>query len=498
MKRLLVLLAVVLLLLTACHASTPASQPAPPALADVGWDDRSLFREGLVKAERPTLDRLPGASVYHIDVRIPENCRLLRGHEEVRYTNQENVPLQEVYFRLYPNLLGGGTSVSAIRADGQDITPTYESAGSAMRVPLPKALQPGERTVIGMDFTVQVPQEMSGNYGLFCYSDGVLALNEFYPVIPAYDDEGWNLEVPPKNGDLTYLDASFYLVRVTAPAALTVVASGVEVDRALKGDEQVLTFAAGPARDFYIVASDRYTVISKKVGQTTVNSYAFPERADGARLALQYAADALRSYDARLGVYPYTEFDVVNTPMWALGMEYPGLVAIGLKLYEPDAEVNGVPVRFMLQPTVAHEVAHQWFYNMVGNDQVDEPWLDEALAQYVTELYLADTGDQNAAQGFRDSWYGRWDRVDRADIPIGMSTGSYEGKEYGAIIYGRGPIFVETLAKKMGQMAFDDFLRDYYASHKWGFGTTDEFKQLAERHCQCDLTPLFKEWVYEK
>ena len=220
------------------------------------------------------------------------------------------------------------------------------------------------------------------------------------------------------------------------------------------------------------------------------------EQEDGAKSALEHAVGALKVYNDRFGVYPYTEFDVVNTPMWALGMEYPGLVAIGLKLYEPDAEVNGVPVRFMLQPTVAHEVAHQWFYNVVGNDQVDEPWLDEAVVQYATELCLIDTGEQGTAQGFRDSWYGRWDRVDRADIPIGKSTGSYEGKEYGAIIYGRGPIFVETLAKKMGQTAFDDFLRDYYESHKWGIGTTDEFKQLAERHCQCDLTPLFKEWVY--
>jgi len=118
--------------------------------------------------------------------------------------------------------------------------------------------------------------------------------------------------------------------------------------------------------------------------------------------------------------------------------------------------------------------------------------------QYATGLYLADIGGEEVAEGYRDSWYGRWDRVDRADIPIGMPTGAYEGKEYGAIVYGRGPIFVAALAEKMGQATFDEFLRGYYESHKWGIGTADGFRQLAERHCQCDLTTLFEEWVYEK
>jgi aminopeptidase N len=49
----------------------------------------------------------------------------------------------------------------------------------------------------------------------------------------------------------------------------------------------------------------------------------------------------------------------------------------------------------------------------------------------------------------------------------------------------------------MGQEKFDGFLRDYYESHQWGIGTGEAFKQLAERHCQCDLAPLFEEWVYE-
>ena len=105
---------------------------------------------------------------------------------------------------------------------------------------------------------------------------------------------------------------------------------------------------------------------------------------------------------------------------------------------------------------------------------------------------------QSAAQGYIGSWEDRWERVDRADIPIGLPAEDYEGREYGAIVYGRGPLFVAALAEKMGQEAFDQFLRDYYETHKWQIATTESLKQLAENHCQCNLTDLFEEWVYEK
>jgi aminopeptidase N len=497
---------IVLILAAGCVAAKPTATPVPSPISmptvphpfDTSWDDRTIFRPGLIEAEQGVLDRLPGASVYHIDFQISDDFLLLEGHEEVRYTNQEDEPLDEVYFRLFPNIAGGAATVAEVEVDGRDVEPAYEFQDSALRLPLPTVLQPGDQVIIQMNFEVEVAQEMAGNYGLFGYFDDVLVLDEFYPVIPVYDDEGWNVEVPARHGDVTYYDASFYLVRVTAPADLTVVASGTQVASEHETGSEILTFAAGPARDFYLAASEDYTVISETVGETMVNSYAFAERADGAKQVLQFATDALKSYNQRFGVYPYTEFDVVSTPMQALGMEYPGIVGIALALYEPNKEVGGLPSSVMLESTVAHEVAHEWFYNTVGNDQIDEPWLDEAIVQYLTGLYYVDSHGESAARDYRSSWNSRWKSVDRADIPIGMSTGDYAGNEYGAIVYGRGPLFVAALAEKMGQEVFDEFLRDYYQSHKWGIGTGDAFKQLAEQHCQCDLTALFEEWVYEK
>jgi hypothetical protein len=479
---------------TEVEGDTPVATVAPTLLG-VAWDDRSPFRKGLIASEQVVLSQLEGASIYHLDLVITDDLLCLNGEQEVRYTNQEAEPLNEVYFRLFPNLFGGSTQIDAVEVREQAVRPTFELDDSTMRVPLLPELQPGERVVVKISFSVLVPTEAVGNYGVFGFVDDILALAHFYPLIAVYDDEGWNLEIPPSHGDVVYADSSFYLVRVTAPATLVIVASGVEIGRQGTGDRQQITFAGGPMRDFYLAASAQYSLVREQVGQTIVNSYAPYDLFEQAQSTLDYAAKSLQLFSDWFGVYPFTEFDVVSTPTLALGIEYPGMTAIALRLYDPDQSLYP---SVYLESTVAHEVAHQWFYSTVGNDQLDEPWLDEALAQYATLLYWQDLYGPAGAEGFRSSLEQRWARVNNADIPIGMPASAYSGTEYGAIVYGRGPLFIEAMAETMGAETFKAFLRDYYETYMWGIATANGLKVLAESHCDCDLTRLFTDWVYER
>jgi pimeloyl-ACP methyl ester carboxylesterase len=473
----------------------PVSAVPAPTLFATAWDDRRMFRAGLVDEEAATLDGLPGASIYHMDLAISPDLLRVAGRLEVRYTNQEDVSLDTVYFHLFPNLLGGTIEVDSVTVNHQPSPYRLEVNDSILAVPLVGPLAPGQQAVIHMAFLVNVPSEGGSNYGVFAAIDGVLALAHFYPQIAVFDDEGWNTSLPSENADVTYADASFYLVKISAPAGQVVIASGIALEQLTEGDEQVLTVAAGPARDFYLVSSDRYTVYSRTVGQTTINSYGFPEFAERTEAALDYAAGAMVSFNNRLGTYPYTEFDIAPTPNLALGVEYPGVVVINARLYDPQEMFGDTPSGFYIESTVAHEVGHQYFYNTVGNDQPDEPWVDESLVQYMTYLYYLDTYGPGPAGQFRDSFFFRWDRVERAEIPIGLPAGAYVGTEYSAIVYGRGPLFFEALEAEMGADTFVAFLRDYYQQHKWGIASGDSLKALAEAHCNCDLNSLFAEWV---
>ncbi|MCJ7622836.1 MAG: M1 family metallopeptidase [Anaerolineaceae bacterium] len=468
------------------------------ALFGLAWDDRSIFAGGLIPEEQFILDELPGATMYRIDMQIPDDLLNIQGEEEVLYTNREDDTLDELYFRLFPNIEGGVAEVSNVTVDGEKVDISIESGDSALVVYLKDTLQPGEDVLVQLDFSLEIPREMGGNYGLFGYFDEVLVLDLFYPVIPVYDENGWYKDVPPHDGDISYFDASFYMVRVTAVEDLVLVASGVEVAREKDGDRQVVTYAAGPARDFYIAASEHFVSISEPMGDTIVNCYTFEEHREGQEIALSVALGAFSVYGERLGLYEYTEFDVISTPMLALGIEYPGATGITLDAFDPQAEIAGLPSQVILESTVAHEVGHHYFYNAVGNDQVREAWLDEAVVQYITALYYLDSYGESAYQSLRSSWLGRWDRVDRVEDPIGLHNSDYEEGHYSPIVYGRGPLFIETLASEMGQETFDAFLREYYQSHTWRIGTTEDFKNLAEEFCACDLTGLFEEWVYPK
>jgi aminopeptidase N len=165
------------------------------------------------------------------------------------------------------------------------------------------------------------------------------------------------------------------------------------------------------------------------------------------------------------------------------------------RIYDPDEAFGNTPSGFYLEGTTVHEVAHQWWYSIIGNDQPNAPWIDESLTQYSTYLYFVDQYGESGAEGYRESFVTRWNVLEQADIPIGMPAGNYEGSEYSAIVYGRGPLFFEALSDTMGESTFNEFIMDYYNTYQWGIVTGSELKSLAEQHCDCDLTPLFQEWV---
>jgi dienelactone hydrolase len=490
------------------QSATAGDLPAS-TLFESDWDDRSPYRDGLISSEVVVLDQTPGASVYHMDLTISPDLQSVSGQQQVRYTNQEEVDLQEVYFHLFPNLLGGEAAISNVTLNGNPVEPEFvfntvladvssgatKQAATVMGVPLDTPLAPGEQVVIGMDYEITVPAEGGSNYGVFAAIDDVLALAHFYPQIAVYDEDGWHIDLPPANADVTFADVAYYQVRVTAPAEQVLVASGVELDKQEAGDQQIVEFAAGPVRDYYIASSDGYTVISDMIGETTVNSYAFPEFAEQNEGVLGVTVTALESFGNRFGDYPFTEFEIAPTPNLALGVEYPGVVVIRSALYDTGANLGGNAASFYTESATAHEVGHQWFYSVVGNDQLNDPWLDESLTQYATYLYHLDAYGPRAAESFSSSFAGRWDRVGQEDIVIGLPAGEYEGSEYSGIVYGRGPLFFIELAEEMGEDTFNAFLRDYYQQNKWGIATGPELKSLAEKHCACDLSGLFAEWV---
>ena len=179
------------------------------------------------------LEKLHQASVYTIDMEIvlDEDVIRVEGSEEVVYTNQESVPLETIYFRLIPNVGGDYLAVSDVQIDGNSVEPSLEFSSTALWLDLQEPLAPGESTILTMRFDAVVPSEMGGNYGLYVYLDDILALDAFFPIIPVYNDEGWNVEEPPRNADMIFTDAAFFSITVDAPTEFVLAAGGKETER---------------------------------------------------------------------------------------------------------------------------------------------------------------------------------------------------------------------------------------------------------------------------
>ena len=470
---------------------TPTPVPPPAVEAgeapfNIAWEDRSLFRNNLTSAYQGVLDGLPGASIYHLAISISDPPTHVSGVEEVRYTNQETVALNEVDFAIFPEILGGSIAIRKTLLDGQPITPAHSTG--FLHFTLPAPLEVGKSVIFHVEFDVTVPTQ-GGDfyYGIFGYNDGILSLAQSYPTILVYNQDGWNNQTPDLDGDPLFSDTSFYLVSVDAPADLVLVASGVEVQRSETAGRQRVLYADGPARDFYLAGAQGLVKKSVTTGEVTVNSYAPADLDTYSQSALEYAQAAIQDYSQRYAPYPYTEFDLVPIVTAAGGVEFPGMTAVAKDVYNSG---------YFLEIVVAHEVAHMWFYDLVGNETQNQPWLDESMAEFLTWQYYLDQHGTSGADNYKQEMQYSWDMVNDATIPIGQPVSAYTSDGYVGIVYGRGPFFLLALRDQMGTATFDQFMRDYVKQYSWNIATTDTFKALAEQDCNCDLTPLFDEWVY--
>ena len=519
MKRTMVRLSFVVLVFLGCNISTPATPTASPAPTDTlppagepkapaspptaqlpfptpaaNLQDASLYQADLRPEFDADAESVPQAARYFIQVKLaPGASPTLAGVERVRYTNAQTVTLDALYFRLYPNLagFGGSMTVGRVMLNGALVQTRLEAQGTALRVPLDPPLAPGDVADLSLEFSDTLPTDTSSGYAVFAFADGVYALAGFYPTIPVYDAQGWNIEVPPAYGDVTYTAAAFYQVHLTAPADLVVATSGSVVQTQDNGDgTRTWVAAAGPVRDFYIAMSADYQVVSEKVDGTQVSSYYRSAQAEGGKLALQYAVDALRLFSQDFGPYPYTQLDVIATPTTAGGIEYPGAIVIAQKLYNQRGG--------FFEVATAHEVAHQWWYAMVGSDQIDAPWLDESLTSYSEYIYYQKTAGQSAANHIKkqifEEPYQQAQKEGR-DRGVAGTVASFSEQDYVAMVYGKGALFFDAVRARIGDQAFFAALRAYLAAHRYGVAQPNDLIQAFNDASPQKIDDLYSFWI---
>lgn len=482
---------------TESHATplVPANNPlAPPEPADQ------------VAAMLPGFPPIPQDLTHYImRVDMDYAGRAFILDSRVEYTNTEGVSLDRLYFRLYPNLgqsFGDGMiSILTTLVNGQAVEAKMSLLNSIVEVPLTQSLQPGAHVRIDFEITGKVPidfgaGDLNTGYGMYNYSQGVFALADFYPLLAVYSSGGWQLDQVYAFGDSVYSDAALYTVEVLTDPKMVLATSGIEESQSVVGNKVLHRYVSGPARDFSIVASPNYQVTSHKQDGTTVTSYYLPGHAEAGAQALDTAVRALEIYGSVYGPYPYREYNIVEAPLnRPSGIEYPAMGLIASRLYSertfPDFDT-----------TVAHEVAHQWWYNVVGNDVIHAPWMDEALATYSSVYYWEQTGGQAARQQALADYMDRYHQnsQDGWDAPVTESMAFFQEHQriqsYSPVVYAKGAMFYDELRKTIGDGAFFSALKFYYATHWFSVASSAELLSAFQTTTEVNLDTFFQSWLY--
>jgi aminopeptidase N len=251
---------------------------------------------------------------------------------------------------------------------------------------------------------------------------------------------------------------------------------------------------AAPVRDVAIHASKHYQVVTATAhldGDVLVSSYFLPEYRRGGLDVLSYAAEALSIFTRRLGSYPYKELKVFASPTTVGGIEYPMLAGVTDSLY---GTTGGY-----FEWVTAHEVAHQWWYGMVGSDPINEAWLDESLTQYMASLYIEDRYGAAAATEERQRFFNaryQQELSNGRDASVDQPTGAFERTAYSPLVYGKGPLFFEAVRRAVGDRLFNSWLRIYFMRYRYKIvHATDLLSAADEIGIGQSVRVAFDEWI---
>jgi hypothetical protein len=511
------LLAASLLALTACGSS------AAPAAAD----PVALYRPALKPEFQSDLDGAAQMPRYTISATVDVDALVLTGTAQIVIPNTSPDPWPHLVFRLYPMLehYGGNLVVMSALVNSKPGTFDYTNDNTALRVDLDRPLLPKQSVTVQLSWRLDIPQwaDQSSVYALFGRSQEMLSLPLFYPSLavyqpgPAVGSGRWWLLDGSERGDSAFNVASLFAVTLTLPADWVPVTSGTLVTTTLlpagpgqtgtQTETQTVTATAtalaggrtwaqhiivtGPSREFMLHASPLFAAVSGEVYGTRVTSYYLPGQEAAGKAALKYAQQALAIYSDRFGEYPFTDMRVAPAPTAFRGMEYPQLMLLGIELY--------TRFRANLELLAAHEMAHQWWYNIVHNDPVSEPWLDEALAEYSMKIYMeAMRGEDDAGVLQVQRWQTPLDGLKGKgqDTPVNQPVASFlNGTQYETIVYGKGALFYDLIRDAVGTRRFDRFLHAYLQAHRWGIVDTDEWLAALADLPDPTLGPLFQQWI---
>ena len=311
-----------------------------------------------------------------------------------------------------------------------------------------------------------------------------------------YDEyDGWNTDGYVNYGDPFYLDMAFYDFLVEVPGDMVVAATGQLIESHSDGVNTTYHFNPGlPVREVTFSASRYYVMESMMVGSVNVSSFYIPDsQAEWEDDVLIWTNAALLLLNTTYGIYPYSTFNVVEQFAFYSGMEYPCQVYITNGVLQLVR--TGARPPYYLELVVVHEVAHQWWSQLVGVDSIDWGFLDEGMTcwshSYFGEYYHLDW------EFFQYDRYLDLVRTFHAEngIDTAINKSNYDVPELETYIgYVKTPLILEKLRIEIGHENFIEGLALFFKQNYFRIGTLKGLQTALEAVCGGSLDWFFLPW----
>jgi len=447
---------------------------------------------------------------YTITAVLDAEAKRLACEQTLVYKNKEDQALEEVVIQVLPNayrtvesapvLFGDIDSIypngfapgfidfTSVKLEGQGVDYTlYGDDETLMKITFDQPLEVGDTIKLDMVYDVQIPPA----YDRFGYNDSTFNIANWYPVAAVYDESGWNEDGYLAVGDPFYTDMGVYSITYDVPESYEIASTGVRTSEVIENGRKRVHYSAEFVRDSAWLTSDQWQVHVEEVEGTMIRSYYFGEFSFPEQKAVDAARDSIKSFNRIFGPYPYSELSVVATD-FPSGMEYPTLVMIAKDRYK-SARMNA------LESVIAHEIGHQWWYGVVGNDQIDEAWLDESLTVFSTAMYYGEVYGDDAYRSYVESYRNSYQRrkVDDGNgVVVKPLTEFASWSDYSNLVYRKGMLFIDALRDEYGKESVLEFMQKYYARYKFKTASTEKFLDLGKEHFGESFDALVDVWLY--
>lgn len=468
------------LILTACPLINAGSAAAGAALVPT-----ISQRAANVEAQAPVQ--------YQIQARLNEKKMTMQGSEWITYRNTSKDTLKQLVFHTYadanrskstqttmfkrsneeissnnpdkkPEDFLGGIDIEGVTANGQALE--FRNKDQALTVQLKHPIQPGESVSVQIDFNLKIPY---GSQRLSYYKDIINGAHGF-PVMSVYDEDKhqWNTAPYSRTFETDYYTSADYEVSLNVPDDYQVAMPGtISVRNDVVNGRKVVSTEARNTREFVFFASPNFKVDSVTRDGLTVEYYYFDNQPGKNKLVERYMDEAFKAIDFfsdKYGVYPYPEFRIVESYVEGVAVEYARVIQMG------QIKRNADPA----QDTVfVHEIAHQWFHALIGNDSETESFLDEGFADFSKVYFAEKQGDK--MNGFKSIQFDD-SSIDRAIASTNEEVGDWASPVY----YDKGRQAIYQLYRTVGEAKFDEFMREYFTRYVYQNATMDGLLQTIE------------------